>query len=654
MSSDEYVHRKLVHYNFEQTRSLIESDFVEVANWASFSIKVKDINTVLDFGQFMYSERKKSLRSSGTMSLGRTSLVVLTSLKPERKDLVASFVEWFYGIVTHSGQVTKSHLEVYGLVVTFLNWCDEKTGVDYLSSKSTIRKSYSDYTSYLIERVRRGEIKQNTAARTQGAIVLPMSEMFNFTSEVDLTAGITNIKRIIATAIVTTPPNETDLGIMLKYCYQLFNQLCDFVILKTDFPHKITVAENDYWMMPSVQWVLSESKNNNRASSQRPSWQWNYKLGRISTFEEILDLKGISLHSATNEEKRVAKEQKASAEHDLKRSNIGCRSQLRDRIGQLAHNCYLFIYLAATGSNLQQAINLDIDSKDYTKRIQGFKTAKGRASGAEVEYHIGTRLVPLHKKFIKLRDYFVATEPSYQGLFFKNSECQGAALKRIPENTISQLYIRLRGMFDYDAGGISSRELRSNKSDVLVNSVGLATTAMLIQNNLKTVDRHYSSGSPNKAGKELTQFYEGLDRLIVTSETATNKFIESSVGLCKSIGNPMSTENEPVIKPDCHQPEGCFFCDKYVLRVTDTDVRKLCSVLYVINETSNLAKSEEHFLTVFGEVISRVEEILSMLKSRNSKARSLVERIKIDVDSNENLDKYWQNKLDMLVKMGVI
>ncbi|MBQ0730570.1 MAG: hypothetical protein KBT75_07710, partial [Oleispira antarctica] len=230
MNSDGYVHRKLVRYDFEQTRSLIESDSVEVVNWASFSIVVEELNTVLDFGRFMYSERKKTLRAKGAKSLGRTSLVVLTSIKPARKNIVAGLVEWFYGIVSQSGQATKSHLEVYGLVVNFLDWSDEKAGVDYLSSKSAIRKSYSDYTSYLIERVRVGEIRQNTAARAQGAIVSPMSEIFGFNSESELSVGITNIKRKIGTAVVTAPPKEADLSAMLKFCDQLFNQLCDFVI----------------------------------------------------------------------------------------------------------------------------------------------------------------------------------------------------------------------------------------------------------------------------------------------------------------------------------------------------------------------------------------------------------------------------------------
>lgn len=97
-----------------------------------------------------------------------------------------------------------------------------------------------------------------------------------------------------------------------------------------------------------------------------------------------------------------------------------------------------------------------------------------------------------------------------------------------------------------------------------------------------------------------------------------------------------------------------MFCDKYAIHADEKDIRKITSLFYVIKETQSLASSEKHFNDLFGDVLNRIESILSAIKSQSGKQKNLVESISEDVFDRENLNTYWQHKLDMLVRLGVV
>src|SRR4030066_186875 len=95
---------------------------------------------------------------------------------------------------------------------------------------------------------------------------------------------------------------------------------------------------------------------------------------------------------------------------------------------------------------------------------------------------------------------------------------------------------------------------------------------------------------------------------------------------------PIPTEAVPPIAPDCHQSEGCLFCDKYVVHADERDVRKLISCRTCIYRTAHLSTSDEYFQSLFGEVLRRIEIILVTSGGKSEDHRTQVERVRVEVE----------------------
>ena len=126
--------------------------------------------------------------------------------------------------------------------------------------------------------------------------------------------------------------------------------------------------------------------------------------------------------------------------------------------------------------------------------------------------------------------------------------------------------------------------------------------------------------------------------------------MKGAIGQCSSYGEPSLISKKLPIKPDCVEPEGCLFCDKYRIHVDEIDIRKLLSCRYCIEKTAHLIGSiEDQNLTV-KPIIDRINSILSDLKKYNL---TLVERISSEVEEGE-LDTYWARKLEMFIELDLI
>lgn len=198
----------------------------------------------------------------------------------------------------------------------------------------------------------------------------------------------------------------------------------------------------------------------------------------------------------------------------------------------------------------------------------------------------------------------------------------------------------------------SARQWRAYKSDWLIRKTDIATTALLLQNNKETVVKSYMAGSKISADNEMTAFLNSMHlKVIKAKETPTT---DISVGHCLKHNEPRAEVSESVIQPNCHQPEGCLFCDKYRVHADEDDIRKLYSCRYVINETRTLAASEVHFEKVFGVVLNRIDSLLKFIASKNNVLSHTVERIKYEVMEEGKLSSYWASKLQMLTELAVV
>jgi hypothetical protein len=126
--------------------------------------------------------------------------------------------------------------------------------------------------------------------------------------------------------------------------------------------------------------------------------------------------------------------------------------------------------------------------------------------------------------------------------------------------------------------------------------------------------------------------------------------VDQAIGVCSSYGNPQLNGAAPVT-PDCRGPEGCLFCDQFKVHADERDTKKLLSCRYCLQQTAHLVSSEEHFQNLFVPIFERISFILEAIDRRET---GLVERIRLEVEENGELDPYWQSKLEMLATLELV
>ncbi len=94
-----------------------------------------------------------------------------------------------------------------------------------------------------------------------------------------------------------------------------------------------------------------------------------------------------------------------------------------------------------------------------------------------------------------------------------------------------------------------------------------------------------------------------------------------------------------------------MFCKHFRCHADSDDIRKLLSLLYIIEETKNKAVSIDHFNSIYLVVINRINYLLQEISLVQ---KDLVEKIKEEVFEYEILSYYWEKRLEMLIEIGVL
>jgi len=195
---------------------------------------------------------------------------------------------------------------------------------------------------------------------------------------------------------------------------------------------------------------------------------------------------------------------------------------------------------------------------------------------------------------------------------------------------------------------VTSRQSRVNKTHYNIARHGVLTASKMAQSSLSTIIKHYHGESEDTAGLQLANYFDKLNSgLIIKAGKGQN----ISVGQCKKPNSPKSEIELDSISITCKQSEGCLFCEQYGCHADEVDIRKLYSLQYIINECRYISKNKEHFMSVYKIVLDRINQIITQLKMHTEID---VEQIKYDVFENENLHPYWNNKLAMLIDIGVM
>lgn len=535
-------------------------------------------------------------------------------------------------------------------VARFIDWTDKVRIPFPLENAMAAKVALEAFIEHLRERIRRGALKAKTAAQYQFVLVQLLEELLpdieNLKNELNF------IEHPRHGENATEPPSEIAQAKVLGLAHCLFSGLGDLVLNHRPYPYQLTVpksvanAEGLLWIFPSKKWCMPPGEQKTRHKLKVAYWIWDYKLGRLSDPKHIEDK---YVHDPSKSTKAaLAVRQIALARSRLLRANEDPTNHYRMEAAMYAHNAFIVLFLASTGMNWASVCELRWSGgiMDVGSERQGFRTVKHRAKGRLVSFEIQATLLPLFRTFLRLRE-FVLNGRKFDFLFV-GASASAKTLRPLQSSTLKSI-IDAMNRLDPSLPRITSRQWRAGKSDWLLRTTDPITAALVLQNSQETVLRSYAAGSHLQQSKEMETFLSQLGSVVLSKSSRSRRAQECGLGTCKSFGNPKQIATAPVAV-DCRSSEGCLFCEKFRVHADEKDTRKLLSSRYCLQQAGKLVGSVERFNAVAIPIFERIDGLLSEISLRSN---GLVDRVRSEVENGE-LDKYWTQKLEMLMELGLV
>lgn len=573
-------------------------------------------------------------------------LVDLQSFTKKRAEQIRTLIFHISDELEKSGlrfETVRDHTTRF---VAFMSWADANDCHDVLNNAESARQALVLYIAHIRERVVASSISLNSGSRQQYVV---SNYLERFLEVENLSRGINLLSKSPSEIECTVPPNENNQSRVLCLCEALFNGISALTLEGKSYPHPITLPKYlDYpndtlWVFPSLSWFMSSKMQADRLTKWYQCSGYNYREGRLSTLDEIKSLKsGVSAKSNYKLLLLLASRQIHSANNNLRHAQ-------RRHLGMIALNTFILIFLAQTGMNWAQLINLPWnDDYDVSATHQAFRTIKWRAHGRIVSFELPVAFLPKFKRFLELRKYLLDNR-TCDLLFFKLGNKGTGDPVQIKTGPLSTY--RTLQRIDPDLLVIKPREWRAAKSDWLIRNADPSTAALILQNSERTILASYAAGSETVHLEELSSFLDKVSETVIEKGKITHGEVSRATGICSAYGSPRNIAAWVPIQPDCKGQEGCLFCEKFRVHADEIDTRKLISFRYCLQQTSHLASSEEIYQSTLTPIFKRIESILADISSRDE---AMVIRVTKEVEEQGELESYWAQKLEMLLELEVI
>jgi len=638
-----WIERKTITCNLEDIPFDPEGT-IKLIDPSTLRINIPGFTYPVDIGSWCYTRRRKPYYDT----LSEKCSIVQVDNKSFRKARIKFITKYLDYLCTHIslGKSPRTLLTNVGQFAQFINWCDENM-IQALDGKSLTIEAIKCFTENLIHRAKSNDININTAASSQLVSLTAIKWIYNDEYN-DISQGVRIIHRSYAATNITEPPNNHDAIQAIQLYKELFIQLTKFVINFDKFPLHLKLSHGKYWFFPNQTPIVSKKRLSDPRYLNHTNYAYNYESGNLNTLEYI----SSKSRNNTSDSKVIAEKILANAHKTIESSNVDQYHHRRILGATLAMQSFIMLFTVNTGMNLGLTSNLLWGNNNYTidRDQQGFKTIKYRAGNKIVSFIIASSFVVAFNKYLKLRLYILNSFKinKYKYLFFSVTN---GKITPLSMNFSTNYNERLKRLFDINKT-INTRQWRAFKGDWLIRNTDLSTTSMIMQNSPRTILKHYSEGSEKNAASEITSYFKEFSKNIIITNNTTSKQI--STGQCLSENTPAHDGTKTIFTPDCNKPEGCLFCTHYAVHADTTDLRKLYSFKYILQQTRIMSANNEHYNNLFITVINRINEIIKSIKSINLETNKMADIIKSEVFISERLDLYWLKKLEILIDLELI
>ena len=630
-----WVERKTVTYRLKELPFYDEGK-LNIMDPSIIRLHVPEFRYPVDIGSWCYTVRRKASKNVFSPRIS-VQEVQPSSFRIQRMDFVREFIEFLW-LLQCMNKAPRTIQSIVSQFQQFIDVCNKRF-VTALDSQECYVNAVHQYTEHMIDDIRKGKVHMNSASVRQ-QILIRVGRTIYGDQYGELFKSVRKLRSSSAAVNTTEKPDDEIARRSYKIYNDVFEQLSDFVLDFEQFPKRIDLEHGSFWFFPTTKSFSSPSNLMSKQALVSNYSCYDYTNGTIRTLDEINN----SSRYSTSE---IASKSRSRALKLIGEANRDPYHQHRKNAAQLAFNAFIMMFSANTGANLGQIVSFPWTGEyEKEKQIQGFTSIKYRAHNREVTFHIANNFFPVFKKFLLLRSYILKScgITDFEYLFFSVGK---RSIRKLDTNMINGFHNKLRDKFGFNHK-VTMRMWRAYKSDWLLRKSNIKTASLLLQNSTETVIRYYAEGSEYEAEQELTKFFSEYKNTLLISASLSSTPV--AAGQCLQL-DPVAIPYAP-IKPDCSVQEGCLFCDKYRVHADETDYRKLLSFRYVSEKTKTLAQDEEHYQNLILPAIEKIDQLLSLILDSSALSNDTAESIRKDVYENENLDNYWQKKLDFLNELG--
>lgn len=532
-----------------------------------------------------------------------------------------------------------------------IDWSEKNGHPQLFNNCEEFHRALIGYSKYLKSSV--GEGRHNNTANYALNIAMGLSVIAFPDVEYNFYIGISPIPYCKDSISHTEPPATEELDDFIYPISQMFIHLYDFINGGRRLPHSFVIGDDTVWILLGHQLLMSESVLQG-SFREWGTFPWKYVRDRsLARMKE----EGKDFHECVRDEMSVLDKKRSMPYPHRNYYNPGRKLMFPDSLSgrplhalcRLAHDCFISMFALATAAILQPLQNIVWDEFSYMERgAQNQRVIKNRAH-KEVNIGFEARFAKEFECYLAVRKILVG-ESEFKFLF--GHFIYGKAPCQMPEQYPGDMLWPLKKFVFPKIAFLGMKKLRAYHLHHKRNVDGVLVSSMAGNHNIRTSLESYSTGYMEANIEEATLFFTAVgDRareIIVSSK-------DISSGGCASgarDSDPMFDNGS--IVPDCKNFLGCIFCRNFFVHINEADIRKIFSMRYVIEQFKLVQSSLAEFDEFWGASIVRLNLLIDKLRSLNEGAKAICNKVENEVYDTEELSPYWQRKLDMLVRIGVL
>ncbi|CEO38586.1 hypothetical protein [Photobacterium kishitanii] len=552
----------------------------------------------IDLGAVAYSDRQRTSTISSKDGINPT-LVNKASYRKERLFCISNFAT---EIANKKPDGVKTILKE---ILPIFDWMDMNNHEDFLISPQHFREAYLSYTNHLIERLKAKikPIKPRVAKDKQWMCRKLIGIAFP-----------DNVNSIIAGIITLKSTVERPEPILDSYL-------------------------GEYWDINLE--IFTKFSNQCYSTS-------NLSPIRIKT--HAVDIYYSPRRAKTNI-------------HLLENSPPNPRDSHRINLAMRAQSAFIQLFRILTKCNNAELRKLgysELFTKERDKLSKEFYEVKFRANNRPIVLRIEKNGYKIFKQFLTLRSWILDNQ-SCQFLFFSLGQNHAEIPQQISrqQTDIHHNFLKKAKFLPSSSSALKDQQIRSANTHFL-RKAGHSSKHVADNNNhtVAVSEAIYSTPPIEQQISELDNFWNACENAINTIvETRTKQDQMNTIisGSCSTNNDiPISIIDEPPITPDCNTPQGCLFCIYYVCHADEEDLRKLLSLLFVIQMIMDKAIDFEFADQTYSLLIVRIEYILDKVSTISTFHNKLVDQLKIEILNDGVLTEFWDQRLDYYETMGLI